>query len=396
MKLKSFLPVLTIAGSIAVPVAMFYHSNSNAQDKPAAAAIPATVNPPTVQADDKKGILRFPPNAPQLAYLKIEKVSLVPKPILQPLNGRITYNENFTSRLTSPLQGRVVKLEAQVGDDVKAGEPLLWLDSPDFISAIADVRKAEGDVKQKTLVRNRTKKLFDGEVLPRKDLEAAESDLSQSNIELERAKLRLKALNPAGNAKDHIEHFVLRAPITGIITERNVNFGTEVRPDAANPLFVITDPKNLWVLIQLEEKNLGKVANHQAVIVEVDAYPGETFAAQVSNIGTVLDTTTRRVQVRCNIDNKDLRLKPEMYARITPLTNNESEKVVKIPNSAILTEGLYNYAFVETSPGVLEKRKISLEMQGREFSFVKDGINNGERLVTTGAVLLNSELSSGK
>ncbi|MEN9849599.1 MAG: hypothetical protein RL368_2339, partial [Pseudomonadota bacterium] len=76
-------------------------------------------------------------------------------------------------------------------------------------------------------------------------------------------------------------------------------------------------------------------------------------------------------------------------------TNNESEKVVKIPNSAILTEGLYNYAFVETSPGVLEKRKISLEMQGREFSFVKEGINNGERLVTTGAVLLNSELSSG-
>jgi len=232
--------------------------------------------------------------------------------------------------------------------------------------------------------------------LPSKDLESAESDLSQSNIELERSKLRLKALNPAGNSKDHVEHFVLRAPITGIITERNVNFGMEVRPDAANPLFVITDPKNLWVLIQLEEKNLGKVANHQSVIVEVDAYPGETFSAQVSNIGTVLDTTTRRVQVRCNIDNKDLRLKPEMYARITPLTNNESEKVVKIPNSAILTEGLYNYAFVETAPGVLEKRKIGLEMQGREFSFVKDGINNGERLVTTGAVLLNSELSSGK
>lgn len=105
MKLKSMLPVLTIVGSIAV----LYHSNSHAQEKPSTAA---TTHPPAAQIDDKKGILRFPPNAPQLAYLKIEKVSLVPKPILQPLNGRITYNENFTSRLTSPLQGRVVKLEA--------------------------------------------------------------------------------------------------------------------------------------------------------------------------------------------------------------------------------------------------------------------------------------------
>ena len=84
-----------------------------------------------------------------------------------------------------------------------------------------------------------------------------------------------------------------------------------------------------------------------------------------------------------------------MYARITPL-NNRNQKAIRIPNSALITAGLYNYVFVETSPGHLKKRRVTLDVQEREYATVKNGLTVGEKVVVSGAILLNSELSAGK
>jgi cobalt-zinc-cadmium efflux system membrane fusion protein len=84
-----------------------------------------------------------------------------------------------------------------------------------------------------------------------------------------------------------------------------------------------------------------------------------------------------------------------MYARIT-LLNNHNQKAIQIPNSALITEGLYSYVFIETSPGHLKKRRVTLDVQERDYATVKSGISVGEKVVVSGAILLNSELSAGK
>ncbi|MGZ5118245.1 MAG: efflux RND transporter periplasmic adaptor subunit, partial [Burkholderiales bacterium] len=177
------------------------------------------------------------------------------------------------------------------------------------------------------------------------------------------------------------------------VADRQVNPGAEVRPDAQNPLFVITDPKRVWVMIDLPERYLGKVAVGQVVSVEVDAYKGIDLNGRIASIGQVLDPATRRVQVRCVVENQKQLLKPEMFARVTPLSE-ERQKRVRIPNSALVSEGLYSFVFVEKEPGVFEKRRIELGLQGRDESFVKSGLSEGERVVTGGALLLQSELTS--
>ena len=118
---------------------------------------------------------------------------------------------------------------------------------------------------------------------------------------------------------------------------------------------------------------------------------GKTFVAAVENVGAVLDPATRRVQVRCALENPGHLLKPAMYARVTPLADS-GEKRVRIPNGALVTVGVTNYAFVERETGVLERRKVITTLQGREFTYLKDGIAPGERVVVSGALLLNSEL----
>jgi cobalt-zinc-cadmium efflux system membrane fusion protein len=334
--------------------------------------------------------LRFAPDSPQLSFIKVEGVQALPEPLLDPLNARVAYDENYTVRVSSPIAGRVTRILVQPGDRVTAGQTLLELDAPDFASAAADVAKSGADLQLKQKAYARTDELYKAEVVARKDFDSAESDLRQAEAEHNRARMRLRNLDPVSRSGSI--GYALRATLAGVVAERNVNPGAEVRPDAPNPLFVITDPAHLWVMIDLPERYLGKIAVGQKVTIDVDAYPGGDFVGQVASIGEVLDPATRRVQVRCVVNNPERRLKPEMYARVTPI-NDERVKLPRMPNSALLTEGLYSFVFVEKEPGVFEKRRVTLGLQGRSESYVKQGLTEGERVVTVGALLLNSELA---
>ncbi len=334
-------------------------------------------------------ILRFETGSPQLSYLKIQPAEVFPEPLIEALTGRIAYDDNRTARVSSPIAGRVSSIEVQLGQKVAKGAVLAWLDAPDYAQAVADLKHDEIEMKQRQLVFERAKLLFEGEVMPRKEFEAAETDLREAEVELARARKRLDALGQ-GRLSDRSE-FALRAPLSGVVTERAINPGTQAGPDTTRPLFVISDPDRLWVAADLPEHNLGVIEQGQKVTVEVDAYPGKTFEATVVNVGDVLDATTRRVQVRCALDNPEHLLKPEMYARVTPLAAS-GQKLVRVPNAALVTVGVTSYAFVEREPGVLERRKVVTALQGRDFSYLRDGIAPGERVVVSGALLLNSEL----
>ena len=349
---------------------------------------PSPVKPSIPTASDQ---LRFAANAPQLSFLKIKPVEAFPEPLVAPLNGHIAYDDNHTARVFSSLAGRVVKISAEVGMQIKKGDHLLVLDSPDFAMATADNAKANADLLRKQEVYERTKQLYQIKGIARKEVEAAAADWQQAQAEFLRAKARMKNLN--ADIPTLAGQFILRAPIAGTISERQVNAGSEVRPDAVNPLFVITDPLHLWVQIDLPERQLDKVNLGDLVSVEVDAYPGEVFQGKVTVIGGALDPFTRRIQVRCELDNPLLKLKPEMFARVTPIASDKS-KLPRVPNASIVTEGLFSYIFVEQSPGVLQRRRVTLSLQGSDYAYIKEGLQAGERIVTSGALLLNSELGS--
>jgi len=376
-----FLPItalVVVAGSIAAATLAGVNASR------------ADATPPKAAAPREPGILRYAADAPQLAALKIKAAEELPVPLAEPLNGRVTYNESHTARLSSPIAGRIVSLRLQPGDPVKAGDALLALDSPELALAVADVNKARADETRKRLAFERAQKLLAGEVLPRKDFESSEADLAQARAETRRAQLRLRNLAPGGGAR---ENYVLRSPISGVVSERKANPGMEVRPDLPDPLYIITDPTRLWVMIDLPERNLSKVEPGHPVSVEVDAWPGERFPGLIEKVGETVDPATRRIQVRVSVPNPARRLKPEMYARVTLLAD-ANQRALRVPNGALITEGLYSHLFVEESPGVFEKRRVSLRLQDRDYSYVASGLNPGERVVTSGALLLNSELAA--
>jgi membrane fusion protein, heavy metal efflux system len=349
--------------------------------------------PPAPQRAKEPGILRFPEGAPQLSAIKVAPVDEFPVPLAEPLNGRVAYDENATARVSSPILGRVVRLEVLPGDTVKEGDTLLVMDSPDLAQAVSDMAKARADEVRKKQAFDRSKSLLEGGVVPRKDFESAEADYMQARAETRRAELRLQNLHVNPDAAGGDGHFNLRAPMGGVVADRQANPGMEVRPDLQNPLFVITSPARLWVIIDLPERNLSKVAVGHPVSVEVDAYPDQRFRGTIQRIGEIVDPVTRRVQVRCTIANPDRKLKPEMFARVTLLAD-ENKRAVRVPNSALITEGLYAFVFVEKQTGVYEKRSVKLGVQDRDYSYIESGLEPGSRIVTVGPLLLNAELKS--
>jgi cobalt-zinc-cadmium efflux system membrane fusion protein len=336
-------------------------------------------------------VLHFAANAEQLSFLDIAPVEALAAPTVQALPGKLAFDEDVTVRVFSPVAGRVTELVAKPGATVKAKDVLAWLSSPDFAQARADARKAQADLAMKQKALSRAQELTDLGVLARKDLESAQADLGQARAELDRAQSVLRNLDPTGNDV----RYALRAPIAGIVVDRSINPGQEVRPDAQTPLFILSDPTKLWATFELSERDMAKVHDGQNVRIDVDAIADEHIAGHVIYVGGALDPATRRITVRAEVDQPDPRLKPEMFARISPI-EDDGHKEIAVPNAALVSVGLHHYAFVEEAPGTLKRREVQLGVIGERVAYVRSGLKAGERVVTRGALLLNAELGQAE
>ncbi|MDY7537453.1 efflux RND transporter periplasmic adaptor subunit [Undibacterium sp. 5I1] len=355
-----------------------------------------TDSPATLSAGSKSdvkpdtGKISYPHNAPQLSSIKVAAVSEVSIPIAEAMNGKIAYDENVTARVSSPVLGRVLSSHVEAGDKVAKNQSLAELDSPDLATADADWAKAKADEQRKKLAFDRAKNLFEHEVIARKDFESAEADFLQAVAETKRCSLHMRNLNAVGNENGK---FSLKAPIAGLVADKQINPGMEVRPDAPNSLFVISDLSKLWVLIDVPERYIASIHPGQKMAMSFDAYPDQLFDATVDRVGLALDPNTRRIQVRGVLSNHDQKLRPEMFARISFLSDSD-KKAIKVPNTSLIAEGLYSYVFVEKKEGEFQKQRVNVVRRGQKNSYVDSGLNAGQRIVTEGSLLLNAEVAS--
>lgn len=342
----------------------------------------------TSQTSSNTGEVFLATDSPKKAYIKTLNLVKERYPLLEPLAGKITYNENTTTRVRSPVAGRVVTPPAALGNPIKVGDMLLELDSPDVADAEADDGKAQADLMLSSRAYARQKELYEGKVVSRKELEQTESDVTRARNEVKRTQDRLKNLHITAGSSDG--RFALRSPVSGVLVERNANVGMEVRPDMESPLFVVSDLKKLTVIMDVYEVNLSKIKLGQQLSVSVPAYPNETFPAKVQYIGQVLNETTRTVQVRCDLPNADGRLLAGMYASIT-VKSHADDLAIVVPLTAVFTEKDQHYVFVALDDNHFQQRAVTINTRLKDRAIVTDGLQANERLVTEGALMLRVE-----
>jgi cobalt-zinc-cadmium efflux system membrane fusion protein len=343
---------------------------------------------PLPQLPIVKGEVHLAPDSPKKSYIKTISLSLTQHPLLEPLTGRVTYNENETSHISSPVSGRVITEPVALGTRVSMGSTLLELDSPEVAAAEADYAKAQADLILANKGVIRQQELYVGKAASQKEFERAQDDYNAALSEVQRAQDRLKNLHISRQQNDG--RFALRSSIKGIVVERHVNPGMEVRPDLDTPLFVVSETKKLTLLMAIFEVNLSKIKLGQKLSIAVPAYPNKLFPATVEYIGQVLDEKTRSIQVRCDLPNSDGLLLPGMYATIT-VDSAPDDQAIVIPLTAVFTEGDQDFVFIAIDENHYQQRPVEISLRLKDKAVISSGLSPNEHLVAEGALTLRSE-----
>jgi cobalt-zinc-cadmium efflux system membrane fusion protein len=338
--------------------------------------------------------LRFVPGHPQLAMLGL--TSAAPgKAIIVELPARLVWNEERTQRIYPAFAGRVMAIKADVGQPVKPGTLLAQLASPDYGIAQADTAKALADSRltQKSLQRQR--ELFEAGIVARKDLDLAEAEAARSQAENQRAEARTRLYGGGGNVNQQL---AILSSINGVVVERNINPGQEVRPDQSGPgapaLFVLTDPTSLWVQIDARESEIGTLKPGSTFELVIPAFPGKQFEGRVAAAADFIDPATRTIKVRGVVSNPDRILKAEMLA--TARIERILGKGVVVPSQAVILSGDKHLVFVQIQPGVFESREVAISYQGPKETVVSGGLEAGDQIVSENTLLLLREFRNAQ
>lgn len=348
--------------------------------------------PAAAQASERsRDFVQLDPKSPRLDFIKVEVVKESDSSGKVTLPGRVTFDEDHTQRVASPIDGRVVGMLVKLGDTVKAGQSLLQLSSPDVGQIQSDAQKTLTDLSIAEKGIERLHKLQAIGAASEKDVAQSEGDYKKARSDYARSEAQLKSLGISPS--DPAVNVALRSQIPGVVVERNVLVGQEVRSDGATPLITVASLDSVWVLGDAYEQDLGLVNEGAKVSVRVPAYPGETFAGRVKHIGEVVDPNTRTVKIRCVVDNPGHRLKPEMYAKMDVETPG-GIKLITVPSKAVLNDGDKAMVVVATEGNVFRTRIVQVGPEVESNVRIISGLTSGEKIVTSGAIFMKQEIDS--
>lgn len=315
--------------------------------------------------------------------------------------ANIKPNEYRLTHVSPRIEGRVIEVLVQLGDQVKVGQPLALFDSIELgqkKSTFLQVKTGR-DVDERNYAR--VKGLFEQRISSEKEFLEARGQYEKS---LAAHQAAYEALRLIGLSEEHIKRitwsekgkslsqFPLVAPQAGTVIERPITRGELVSPK--DNAFTVTDLSTVWFLVDIYEQHLPAVKVGSEVEITVDAYPDEKFRGKIVYVGYVLNPDTRTVDARVEIANPDRRLRPGMFARatLTLPSTNEDQKVMVVPQDAIQLIDEKPVVFVEESPGSYLVLPVLFGRRSGNDVEVRSGLSEGQRVVTQGSFYLKSIL----
>jgi membrane fusion protein, heavy metal efflux system len=238
----------------------------------------------------------------------------------------------------------------------------------------------------------RQRELLDAGIVARKDFEQAQADAARAQAELARASARTQLY---GHASGVNQQLALTTGLGGVVVERNINPGQEVRPDQTGPgvpaLFTVTDPSVLWVLIDARESESATLRPGAPFVLRIASLPGLQVQGRVAAVSDAIDPNTRTIKVRGVVANPTRVLKAEMLA--TAHTEKHVNQGLVVPAGAVTLQGTRHQVFVQTAPGVFESREVGVMLEGPTEVVLSEGVKKGERVVSQNALLLTRLLN---
>ena len=308
--------------------------------------------------------------------------------VIATLPAQVVPDEGHTVRVASPVLGRIVTLDVQPGDHVHVGQALAHVRSVDAAQASSDASKAAAAWSTSQATLKRAMDLFEHKVIAARDLEQARNDEAQAHAEFDRTRARATQLGLTADGVS--DSYVLRAPLAGVVLDRPANPGAEVRPDNGQTLFLISSLDAVWLSVGVPQRDIALVHPGTRVRFRTEASPGRVFDARVSFVSSAVDPISHSVTARAVLSNPGGTLLVQTTGEVQIMVADNGTGVA-IPTRALVTHGAETVVFVEIAPGRFLRRAVTVRDDDGTMATIATGLSAGDRVVTTGSLLLAGE-----
>jgi len=358
----------------------------------------ASTEPVRPAADDQSVDL----TEKQAASLKIGPVASRDFAIQKTAVGTIDFNENLLVQVFSQYQGKILKALYNIGDEVKAGDVLFTIDSPDLLQAESTLLAASGvlELQKKTLAR--LTNLLKSGGSAQKDVDQSTSDEQTAEGNFKAAKDAVRIFGKSDAEIDQIvtdrkvdSTLVVPSPIAGRVVARNAAPGFLTQPGVAPPPFTVADLSTMWMLANVIETDAPAYKLGQQVQVTVPAYPNKVFTGHVTALGAMIDPNTHRQLVRSEIEDPEHLLRSGMFASFV-IRVGDAARSLAVPAEGVVREGDGTMTVWSTRDHRhFVKRTVTTGLAQDGWTQILSGISPDETIVQDGAVFLSNKLLLG-
>jgi len=314
------------------------------------------------------------------------------------VTGKVEANADRIAHVSPRISGKILSVKASLGDSVSAGQVMATLDSVELGEALNRYHQSKTKLALAQSSMDRIKGLVEKKIAARKDILQAETDYKTAQTELhtDEERLSLYGVSIAELKGDSHKKPLLpvRAPISGIITEKHAIVGE--LSDPSKSLYTIADLSNVWVLVDINEKDLAKVRKGQTAVVTVGAFPDQKLKGRITYIADLVDEATRTVKARIEVANPGRKLKPEMFATVELALANDAPPVVAIPEDALQDLDGKKVVFVAEGDAEFGARQVQAGRTAGGMIEIVSGLKEGDSYAVKGAFILKSELKKGE
>jgi len=305
------------------------------------------------------------------------------------LNVTGVVNPDVSRQVPVPslASGRVVEIDARLGDEVKQGQLLFKVRSTDIAGAFSDYQKAVRNEQLSLIQLNRAKLLFDNGAIPKSAVEIAQATEDNAKVDLNTTTEHLRLL---GSDPDHPSGIVeVHAPVSGVITDQQITNSSGVQALTAPNPFTISDVSHVWIVCDVYENDLAQVHLGEYAEIHLNAYPNRPLRGRIGNIAQIMDPNIRTAKVRLEVDNPGL-MRFGMFVTAT-FHGATTEKHASVPATAILHLHDREWVYVPAGSGRFRRVEVAGgNMLPGSLQEVIAGIKPGSQVVANALVMQNA------
>lgn len=303
------------------------------------------------------------------------------------LVGKVVPDENQVIKVYPLVGGNVEDVSVELGDNVKKGQKLATIRSGEVADFERQMIQAQSDllIAQKNL--SSTEDLYESKLVPERDAITARQMVDKAQAELNRVK-EIFSIYGIGKSTN----YTIKSPITGFIIAKNVNRGMQLRSDNSESLFTVGQIADVWVLANVNESDIPRVQMGMAADVKTISFPDKIFKGKVDKIYNVLDPETKTMKIRIQLQNVDLKLKPEMHATVY-LNFEESNQMHAIPSQAIIFDRSKNWVMVFHGRSKIETRAVEIYRSLANRTYISNGLKDGDVIISKNQLLVYDALN---